>query len=191
MRSILGAAIVVAAAAIIPGAFHSASAGSVPCEDLLKDLRAAEQGAQISAQVAGSLDSIVQKIRQLDEMFGSIAQASHEQSECIGQLNQAVAGMDQITQANAALAQQSATSAEELQGQSAQVRAAVEELMHMVHGEAQRHVASAAHVTAKPAKAHAKSAAARAPAAIVSPRLAAAGTPRAAAEPSEAHFIDQ
>ncbi|HLP25642.1 MAG TPA: methyl-accepting chemotaxis protein, partial [Acidobacteriota bacterium] len=95
-----------------------------------------EQGAQISSQVAASLDSIVQKIRQLDEMVGSIAQASHEQSEGIGQLNHAVAGMDQITQANAALAQQSATSAEELQGQSAQVRAAVEELMRMVHGVA-------------------------------------------------------
>ncbi len=93
-----------------------------------------EQGAQISSQVAGSLDSIVQKIRQLDEMVGAIAQASHEQSDGIGQLNQAVAGMDQITQSNAALAQQSASSAEELQGQSAQVRSAVAELLAMVHG---------------------------------------------------------
>ncbi|MBX3736268.1 MAG: hypothetical protein KF715_06255 [Candidatus Didemnitutus sp.] len=149
-----------------------------------------EQGAQISSQVAASLDSIVQKIRQLDEMVGSIAQASHEQSEGIGQLNQAVAGMDQITQANAALAQQSASSAEELQGQSAQVRAAVEELMHMVHGEAQRQIlaASSAKAKAKPAA----KAAAPAPtetAAIVSPRLHSAA-PAAKAPVSESHFID-
>ncbi len=157
-----------------------------------------EQGAHISSQVAASLDSIVQKIRQLDEMVGSIAQASHEQSEGIGQLNHAVAGMDQITQANAALAQQSATSAEELQGQSAQVRAAVEELMRMVHGVAQQAaVRPAAAVHAKPAaRAHAPArakTAASAPAAsaaIVSPRLSS-GSPKAAAEPTEAHFIDQ
>ena len=61
MRSILGAAIVVAAAAIIPGAFHSASAGSVPCEDLLKDLRAAEQGAQISAGDAAKVKELEDK----------------------------------------------------------------------------------------------------------------------------------
>ncbi len=151
-----------------------------------------EQGAQISSQVAASLDSIVQKIRQLDEMVGSIAQASHEQSEGIGQLNQAVAGMDQITQANAALAQQSASSAEELQGQSAQVRAAVEELMHMVHGDAQRQSLTApvhaAKSKGKPAAKVAAAATTEAPA-IVSPRLHG-GAPAAKAEVSESHFID-
>jgi methyl-accepting chemotaxis protein len=149
-----------------------------------------EQGAQISSQVAGSLDSIVQKIRQLDEMVGSIAQASHEQSEGIGQLNQAVAGMDQITQSNAALAQQSATSAEELQAQSAQVRAAVSELMRMVHGDTQQRATAATPAAkAKPAAATKGKSAAK----IVSPRLPSAPA-KAEAAPAEAsadaHFID-
>jgi len=94
------------------------------------------QGVSISGQVAASLDAIVERIRQLDEMVGGIAQASHEQSEGITQLNQAVAGMDQITQSNAALAEQGASSAQELQTQSAQVKAAVAKLMEMVHGGA-------------------------------------------------------
>ena len=93
-----------------------------------------EQGASISGQVAGSLDKIVERIRQLDEMVGGIAQASTEQSEGIGQLNQAVAGMDKITQSNAALAQQSASSAEEMKAQSAQVKGAVNDLLRMVQG---------------------------------------------------------
>jgi methyl-accepting chemotaxis protein len=93
-----------------------------------------EQGASISSQVAGSLDKIVERIRQLDEMVGGIAQASTEQSEGIGQLNQAVAGMDKITQSNAALAQQSASSAEEMKAQSAQVKTAVNDLLRMVQG---------------------------------------------------------
>jgi methyl-accepting chemotaxis protein len=103
-----------------------------------------EQGAQISGQVAASLDAIVQRIRRLDEMVGGIAQASQEQSEGINQLNQAVAGMDQITQANAALAQQAASSAEELQSQSSQVRAAVAGLMRMVRGAASEAVVAPA-----------------------------------------------
>jgi len=96
-----------------------------------------EQGASISGQVAGSLDKIVERIRQLDEMVGGIATASAEQSEGINQLNQAVAGMDKITQSNAALAQQSATSAEEMKSQSAEVKVAVNELLHMVQGFAE------------------------------------------------------
>ncbi|OAM88439.1 methyl-accepting chemotaxis protein [Termitidicoccus mucosus] len=95
-----------------------------------------EQGVAISNQVATSLDQIVERIRELDEMVGGIAQSSNEQSEGISQLNQAVAGMSQITQSNAALAEQGASSAQELQGQSAQVNAAVEKLMAMVHGDA-------------------------------------------------------
>jgi methyl-accepting chemotaxis protein len=103
-----------------------------------------EQGATISSQVSGSLDKIVERIRQLDEMVGGIAQASTEQSEGIGQLNQAVAGMDKITQSNAALAQQSASSAEDMQSQSGQVKAAVNELLRMVQGYAEEPAAQAA-----------------------------------------------
>ncbi len=93
-----------------------------------------QQGVAISGQVAASLNAIVERIRQLDEMVGGIAQASHEQSEGITQLNQAVAGMDQITQTNAGLAEQASTSAQKLQSQSAEVKAAVGDLMRMVHG---------------------------------------------------------
>ena len=100
-----------------------------------------EQGVNISGQVAASLDGIVERIRQLDEMVGGIAQASKEQSEGITQLNQAVAGMDEITQSNAALAEQSASAAQEMQTQAAQVKSAVGELMRMVNGSVQESAA--------------------------------------------------
>jgi methyl-accepting chemotaxis protein len=103
-----------------------------------------EQGVSISGQVAASLSAIVERIRQLDEMVGGIAQASHEQSEGITQLNQAVAGMDQITQTNAALAEQASTSAQKLQAQSAEVKAAVGNLLRMVHGDTEVAAAPAA-----------------------------------------------
>ena len=93
-----------------------------------------EQGVQISAKMGSNLGAIVERIRKLDEMIAGIAQASHEQSEGISQLNNTVAGMDKITQANAALAEQSAASSEELKAQAGQVQRAVGELMAMVGG---------------------------------------------------------
>jgi methyl-accepting chemotaxis protein len=93
-----------------------------------------EQGVRISEKMAANLAAIVEKARLLDERIGEIAQSSHEQSEGIGQLNSAVSGMDKITQDNAAAAQQSAESGEELKRQAAQVRLAVADLLLMAQG---------------------------------------------------------
>ena len=145
-----------------------------------------EQGVQISTTVAGSLDSIVQKIRQLDDMVASIAQASSEQSEGIGQLNQAVAGMDKITQSNAALAQQSASSSEDLQKQAVEVRAAVENLMKMVYGERWEQMASASPgtpATSAASEPHAPPAAIQTPA-RPTPAARAAGSKTPARRPA-------
>jgi methyl-accepting chemotaxis protein len=93
-----------------------------------------EQGVAISVKMGDNLGAIVERIRKLDEMIAGIAQASHEQSDGIGQLNNTMAGMDKITQSNAALAQQSAASSDELKAQAEQVQSAVSELMRMVDG---------------------------------------------------------
>ncbi len=90
-----------------------------------------DQGVEISEKMAVNLAAIVGKTRQLDDRIGEIAQASQEQSVGIGELNQAVASMDKITQDNAALAQQSAGASEELKAQAEEVRAAVSDLMRM------------------------------------------------------------
>ena len=102
-----------------------------------------EQGVAISAKMAANLGAIVERIRKLDEMIAGIAQASHEQSEGISQLNNTVAGMDKITQSNAALAQQSAASSDELKAQAEQVQTAVSELMRMVDGNSNAHAPAA------------------------------------------------
>ena len=91
-----------------------------------------EQGVSISGRMADHLTAIVTRIRQLDEMIGGIATASHEQSDGINQLNQTVAGMDRITQANAALAEETAASSEELRSQATQVQHAVGEILAML-----------------------------------------------------------
>ncbi len=90
------------------------------------------QGARVSEKVAANLSAIGERIRRLDEMVAEIAQASHEQSKGITQVGESVNGIDKITQSNAALSQQSSSSAEELKLQASEVRYAVGELMSLV-----------------------------------------------------------
>ena len=92
-------------------------------------------GAEISAKVAKSLEEIVGKARQVDEMAGSVATASNEQSQGISQVNMAVTQMDKVTQDNAASAEESAAAAEELSAQAQSLKGAVSELLCLVDGQ--------------------------------------------------------
>jgi len=93
-----------------------------------------EQGVRISDKMGTNLSAILEKTRQLDERIAEIAESSSQQNEGINQVNNAVASMDKVTQANAALADQSATASEELKAQAEQVRMEVAGLMRMAHG---------------------------------------------------------
>jgi methyl-accepting chemotaxis protein len=94
-----------------------------------------EQGVRISEKMAANLAGIVEKTRRLNEMIAEIAQASNEQSQGIAQINNAVSHMDKVTQGNASLAEETASSSEELRAQAEQVKQAVAELMRMVQGD--------------------------------------------------------
>ena len=132
-----------------------------------------EQGVTISGRMASNLGSIVDRIHKLDQMIAGIAQASQEQSEGISQLNQTVAGMDRITQANAALAQQAAASSDELKAQAEQVQSAVSELMAMVAHDGG--AAKSSQAAPQSAPAAPRWSGHPAPAPLVSPRLSARG----------------
>ena len=118
-------------------------------------------GADISAKVAKSLEEIVGKARQVDEMAGEVAAASQEQSQGIAQLNTAVTQMDKVTQSNAANAEESAAAAEELTAQAESLKEAVSDLLRLVDGERARSstamAATAAIRTRKPGRATAVS----------------------------------
>ncbi len=75
------------------------------------------QGVQISARVRATLDEIVAKVRQVDELVAEVAGASGEQTQGITQINTAVGQRDKVTQANAASAEESAAGAPALNDQ--------------------------------------------------------------------------
>jgi len=92
------------------------------------------QGVDISSKVAQTLNEIVAKARQMDELAAEVANASNEQNQGIVQINVAVGEMDKVTQSNAATAEQTAAAAEELNSQAAVMKQGVEELLQLVGG---------------------------------------------------------
>ena len=83
------------------------------------------------AQVLAEITSASGKVNLL---VAEIAAASSEQSQGVGQVNQAIQQMDKVTQGNAAAAEESAAAAEELNNQSDQLRTVVSDLRSLVQG---------------------------------------------------------
>lgn len=92
------------------------------------------QGVDISAKVSRTLNEIVTKARQVDELASEVALASREQTQGIAQINTAVGQMDAITQSNAASAEEAAAAAQELNAQAEAMKQSVGELMKLVGG---------------------------------------------------------
>lgn len=84
-------------------------------KDLINDSSERVVNGQLLAEESGkTLDGIAQLINQVTSMIGQIATASHEQSIGINQVHQAIAQIDDVTQQNAALVEETTASAENL-----------------------------------------------------------------------------
>jgi hypothetical protein len=90
------------------------------------------RGVAVSDKVAQSLESIHVNIRQVDELVAEVDAASHEQSNSVNQISNAVGRMDQVTQQNATGAEAVARAAHELRTQVAPLRSEVDQLVALV-----------------------------------------------------------
>jgi len=77
-----------------------------------------EQGTVLVDEAGRTMGEIVDAIRRVSDIVGEIASASAEQSTGVGQVGEAVSQMDQATQQNAALVEESAAAAESLKTQA-------------------------------------------------------------------------
>ncbi|HET8869364.1 MAG TPA: methyl-accepting chemotaxis protein [Aquabacterium sp.] len=73
-----------------------------------------EQGSRLVADAGETMHEIVTSVRRVMDIVGEISSASEEQSDGIGQVNQAISQLDQMTQQNSALVEQAAATAESL-----------------------------------------------------------------------------
>jgi methyl-accepting chemotaxis protein len=77
-----------------------------------------ENGTRLVADAGRTMGDIVDQVRRVSAMINEISDASDEQSRGIGQIGDAVAQLDQVTQQNAALVEESAAAAESLRVQA-------------------------------------------------------------------------
>jgi uncharacterized phage infection (PIP) family protein YhgE len=124
------------------------------------------------------MDEIVASVQRVTDIIGEISAAALEQSQGIGQVNEAVTRLDQMTQQNAALVEQSAAAAESLKDQAHRMTTVVASFR--VDGSVQ--AAPVARIEPRPAPA-AKPVAAAAPKA---PAAKPVAKPVAAAKPAPA-----
>jgi methyl-accepting chemotaxis protein len=111
---------------------ESAKETSVKIEGAIHN---SDQGVAISAKVAESLNTIVNKARAMDSLVNEIATASSEQDKGIGQLTSAVQQMDKVTQSNASNAEETASASEELNAHADLLKETVVELIKLVRSE--------------------------------------------------------
>ena len=77
-----------------------------------------ESGAKLVQNAGSTMTEIVASVQRVSDIIGEITAATAEQSSGIGQVNTAVTQLDQMTQQNAALVEESAAAAESLKEQA-------------------------------------------------------------------------
>jgi len=88
-------------------------------------VRSVAQGDSMVKRASEKMNLIVTQAHQVTSLIGEIASATNEQAQGIAQVDMAVNQLDQTTQQNAALVEQSATAAASLQQQATRLAEAV------------------------------------------------------------------
>src|SRR5450830_14049 len=80
-----------------------------------------DTGSKLVAQAGSTMSEVVSSVKRVTDIVGEISAASQEQSTGIGEVNQAITQMDEVTQQNAALVEEAAAAAQSLQDQAAKL----------------------------------------------------------------------
>ena len=84
-----------------------------------------ESGSKLVQDAGTSMAEILNSVQRVSDIIGEISAASSEQSDGIGTVNTSVNQLDQMTQQNAALVEESAAAAESLKDQAGRLAQAV------------------------------------------------------------------
>ena len=90
---------------------------------IAKSVEDVESGSRLANDAGSSMSEIVRQVKRVSDLIAEISAAGAEQSTGISQVGDAVAQLDQVTQQNAALVEESAAAAESLKQQAASLAA--------------------------------------------------------------------
>ena len=117
--------------AVVAGEVRSLAGRSAEAAREIKQLISAsvakvENGARLVQDAGTTMDEIVGSVQRVGDIIGEITAGASEQSDGIGQVNTAVTQLDQMTQQNAALVEESAAAAQSLRDQAHPLATAVQ-----------------------------------------------------------------
>ncbi|MBI2733276.1 MAG: methyl-accepting chemotaxis protein [Aquabacterium sp.] len=109
--------------AVVAGEVRSLAQRSATAAKEIKQLILAsgakvESGTRLVHDAGAAMEEIISSVQRVSDIIGEITSASTEQSAGIAQVNQSVSDLDQMTQQNAALVEQSAAAAASLKDQA-------------------------------------------------------------------------
>ncbi|WP_280553067.1 methyl-accepting chemotaxis protein [Halomonas sp. 25-S5] len=109
--------------AVVAGEVRKLAGRSADAANEIRELidgsaRQIDGGAEQVRKAETSINAVMEASTRVNDIMGEITAASEEQSNGIGQINQAVVEMDQVTQQNASRVQASARAASELEQQA-------------------------------------------------------------------------
>jgi methyl-accepting chemotaxis protein len=159
--------------AVVAGEVRSLAQRSAEAAKEIKQLITAsvdnvQAGSAQVEQAGQSMHDIVHSVRRVSDLIGEITASSTEQRDGISQVNQAVANLDQMTQQNAALVEQSTAAAAAMHEQA-------QRLAQVVSVFNVGHVASAPPAVRRPAPAPVSAAR---PAVAAAAKAPSVGAPR-------------
>ncbi len=185
--------------AVVAGEVRSLAGRSAEAAKQIKALignsvERVDNGARLVQAAGTSMGEIVASVQRVQDIIGEISSAASEQSEGIASVNTSVVQLDQMTQQNAALVEESAAAAESLKEQAQRLVEAVA-VFRVAGGASQRAAPPPAPRVATPAPAPKPAAAPRRtavprPAPSIAPVAKPASAPAAAPRPAPAPTAD-
>ena len=104
---------------------RSASAAKEIAQLIEDSVAKVDEGGKQVAKAGTTMDEVLNSVKSVTAIMGEISIASTEQSTGIDEISMAITQMDQVTQQNAALVNQSAAAAQSLQEQAEQLSDAI------------------------------------------------------------------
>ncbi len=116
--------------AVVAGEVRTLAQRSAQAAKEIKDLINAsvervQDGSRLVQDAGSTMNEIVSSVQRVTDIIGEISAAAAEQSEGIEQVNVAVSQLDQMTQQNAALVEQSSAASESLRDQAGRLSQAI------------------------------------------------------------------
>lgn len=115
-------------------AVRSSAEAKNTSELIINSIEKTKHGSRIASKAAGSLNKIKDNSFKVAKIISEISAANQEQSEGIAQIATGISQMNQVTQINAASAEESAASATDLASQTITLENMVSKLQRVVNG---------------------------------------------------------